>query len=148
MSRSAVLVLALAVTGGSTLFSACSACVADDHAQAQSGGAPRPTPITGVNCFSLAERRTRLTTIQQEQLCLGAPTARGPVDCYLRASRELMLTDDEAIVLCRCSESAEPVTCWDRLRRQSNITNNQITALCAPTIALGLIGNCRPVGYY
>lgn len=139
-----VLVLALALgVGASTL----EGCVPVDSAQAQGPDAGSPRPIVGVDCVGLAIRHTGLTPVQTQQLCLGAPTSGGPIDCYLQAVRQLQITDDQAVLLCRCSPSREPVACWEHGRTQGRMLDDQLMLMCSPTLAMGLLPNCRTVGY-
>lgn len=128
----------------------CEGCGRARHARAQAtdGGVAQsqPGPSYVANCYVLAGRNTRLTDLQIEALCLGAPTPTGPVDCYLAARSSLSIADDQRIELCRCSGSAEPVACYRRLRTEAALTDVQIAGLCAPAQTLGLLPNCRPVG--
>jgi hypothetical protein len=147
MSRSTSLASLVVTFGAALALTGCTGCVAGAPAQAQGIDAGRLTPITGVNCFTEAERRTGLTSIQQQRLCIGAPSPSGPVECFLTAQRELMITEDQAVVLCRCSPSPEPVACWQAAQRQTRLTDDELQQLCSPTLALGLLPNCRSAGY-
>jgi hypothetical protein len=141
MTRTSVLA-ALALTAS---VASLGIGVADDPVRAQDRSVIRP--ITAVDCVTLAERQTGLTPTQTRQLCIGAPNPRGPVDCYLGAVRQLNLTDDQAVLLCRCTDSTEPVTCWQHARAQGRLIDPEIEQLCSPTLALGLLPNCRYAGY-
>lgn len=152
MPRSSTSLLALlgSVVVASTL-AGCHGCDASPHAQAQGADAgvlyylPVP-PSSAATCFLLARRQTRLTDDQIQTLCLGAAIPSGPVQCYLAARRRLNLTDDQKLVLCRCSGSTEPVDCFRRLDFETGLTDGQIQQMCSPTLSLGLLGNCRPLG--
>ncbi len=137
--------LLLGVLIGGALVHAC-ACVDDRPARAQGPDARRRTPLTGVTCFGLAQRRTALTPFQQQALCLGAPTPSGPVDCFVEATNRLLITEEQGVALCRCSASTEPVECWNVARRETRLTDGELAHLCSPSLALGLLANCRRAG--
>ncbi len=147
MQRNNFVALALIITSACSLGAGCTACDGAGQAHAQAGDAGRPTPFTGLDCLTIAERRTGLTELQLASLCTAAPTPTGPVDCFATAQRRLMLTDDQAVILCRCSPSTEPVACWEAARRRSRLTDVQMMQLCSPTLALGLLPNCGRLGY-
>lgn len=136
--RTAIVAVLVLVVG----VPALSGCMADDHASAQG-----PSPITSVDCVGFAERRTGLTPLQIQRLCMGAPTATGPVDCHIQAVRQLNVTDDQGVLLCHCSDSRAPVTCWLHARQQGRLIDDEIMQLCSPTVAMGLLPTCRYVGY-
>ena len=108
---------------------------------------PRDTSATA-SCFLLAKERTNLLDDQAATLCRGTPSATGPVLCYESADAGLLLTTGQRIELCRCAESTEPVDCYARLRRGSQLADAQIADLCAPANVEQLLANCRPAADY
>ncbi len=129
------------------LLSGCTSCNVDHTARAQGLDAGvRPGPDTTATCFVQGQRSTALLQTQVNELCVGAPTPTGPVDCYVAATSHLILTDPQKIGLCHCARSTEPVDCYLRLQRESMLITSQIETICSPTINLGLLPNCRPIG--
>jgi hypothetical protein len=107
--------------------------------------ATQPASVAG--CYLRAEDQLQLTDVQAQQLCLGATSEEGPVDCYV-AARSLAITDPQRVLLCRCAESTEPADCWSRLTRDSQLIDAQIEAVCSPTVSMGLLVNCMPAAAY
>lgn len=103
----------------------------------------QPTSVIAT-CFLSAQAQTNLTDAQIKDLCLGTRVPTGPVDCYTAAEDELLLTDVQQLVLCRCADSAQPVGCFARLTRESFLVDRQIIELCAPGLAYDLQANCLP----
>lgn len=102
------------------------------------------SPSAVATCFLLTQEETNLTDGQIRDLCLGTPTPTGPAACFTAAEDALLLTDSQQILLCRCAVSAEPVGCYQRLNRQSYLSDTQILQLCAPVLAYQLLDNCLP----
>lgn len=132
--------------------SGCTRCDVDRHARAQGldGGAPatRPGPMTTATCYVRAQRQTTLLDTQITELCFGAPTPAGPVECFLAARSNLMLTDPQKIALCHCALSSEPVDCYVYMRTNTMLVTSQIESVCSPTISQGLLSNCQVIGGY
>ena len=97
-------------------------------------------------CMEVAAHRTNLLTVQKVRLCNAAPNASGPVDCFVEATRTLMLTDAQGIALCRCTPTNAPIACFRRVRADALITQEEIIAQCSPTTSQGLGFDCRPRG--
>jgi hypothetical protein len=97
-------------------------------------------------CMEVASHQTNLLTLQKVRLCNAAPNANGPVDCFVEATRTLMLTDAQGIALCRCTPTNEPIACFRRVRSAEMITQDEIIARCSPTTTQDLGFNCRPRG--
>ena len=106
----------------------------------------RPAPNAIEACMEVAGRRTQLPTAQKVRLCNAAPSALGPVDCFVEASGDLALTDVQAVALCRCSASNEPVACFRRVRAAERITPGEIITRCSPATLQDLGFDCRPRG--
>lgn len=104
--------------------------------------AAQPRIDTSLQCVEDANQRTALIDAQLDTLCLGTPTPTGPVDCFVEA-RSLVLTDDQGISLCRCSPNNEPVACYRQVSATSLITQDEIIALCSPSLVRGLGPACR-----
>lgn len=104
----------------------------------------RPTLRATALCLQQADRDTDLVPTQIDRLCIATPSPRMPVDCYIAASRSLLLTDDQSIELCRCTATMEPITCFEATHNGSLLTETEILALCSPTITRGLGDDCRP----
>lgn len=103
------------------------------------------TPLQAIEaCIEVASRNTNLLTLQKVRLCNAAPNAHGPVDCFVEATRTLMLTDAQGITLCRCTPSNEPIACFRRVRSDALITQDEIIARCSPTTTQGLGFDCMP----
>jgi hypothetical protein len=66
-------------------------------------------------------------------------------NCFLLAKDRTNLLDDQASDLCR---GTEPVDCYARLRRESQLADAQIAELCAPASVDQLLPNCRPAADY
>lgn len=97
---------------------------------------------TSLQCIEEAGNRTMLLTSQHDRLCIGAPTPTGPVDCFIEA-QGMFLTDEQAITLCRCSPDPAPIACYRQVRSSTMLTQDEILALCAPTLVRGLGPSCR-----
>ena len=95
-------------------------------------------------CMEIASQRTNLLTLQKVRLCNAAPNARGPVECFVEATRTLLLTDAQGIALCRCTPTQEPIACFRRVRADELITEEEIIVRCSPTTTQGLGFDCRP----
>jgi len=95
-----------------------------------------------LQCVEAAGHRTLLIDSQLDRLCVGAPTPAGPLDCFVEA-RALLLMDEQAITLCRCSPDAQPVACYREVRDRSLTTQDEIVALCSPSLIRGLGPSCR-----
>ena len=95
-------------------------------------------------CMEVASRRTSLPAAQKVRLCNAAPNASGPVDCFVEATRTLMLTEAHAVALCRCTPTSEPVECFRRVRAAERITQDEIVARCSPTALQDLGFDCQP----
>lgn len=108
--------------------------------------APRSVPNAIEACMEVATRRTQLPTAQKVRLCNAAPSALGPVDCFVEASRELALTDEQAVALCRCTPSNEPIACFQRVRAAERITPTETITRCSPATLQDLGFDCRPRG--
>lgn len=103
------------------------------------------TPLQAIEaCIDVASHNTNLLTLQKVRLCNAAPNAHGPVDCFVEATRTLMLTDPQGIALCRCTPSNAPIACFRRVRSDEFITQDEIIARCSPTTTQGLGFDCRP----
>ena len=136
--RAAVVFLAL-VAAASTACDPAREAGAQELAQARDR-----SPTAG--CFLYAQDATTLLQADAFDLCRGAPTATGPVQCYLAANDRLTLTTQQDVRLCQCASNTEPVDCWDQVSDETTIPDAQIEELCAPRAAYGLLSNCRPVG--
>jgi hypothetical protein len=119
----------------------------DSDLMAQEEVSP-PDRSATASCFLLAKDRTNLLDDQASDLCRGTPSATGPVLCYESADDALLLTVSQRLELCRCAESSEPVNCYARLRRESQLADAQIAELCAPASVDQLLPNCRPAAEY
>jgi hypothetical protein len=136
------------VLGG--LVCAVGASAACDPSPRSEAHAQQPQPgedAAAAGCYLRAENATDLLTAEAFALCQGAPTTDGPVQCLLAAEDRLSLTTADAVRLCKCASSAEPVVCWETLEDEATLLSSQIEQLCVPTIAQGLLPNCRPIGY-
>jgi hypothetical protein len=96
-------------------------------------------------CLAQAERRTELVPDQRERLCIASPSPSAPVDCYVEATRTLLLADQEAVELCRCTPTIQPVRCVEALRREARMTDPEMIAFCSPTSTRGLRADCTPI---
>jgi hypothetical protein len=110
------------------------------HAQA-----PRATLEDTATCMEQAAHRTDLLVGQQQRLCFATPSPSAPIDCYLEATQTLLLTDPQAVELCRCSATVQPARCVHDLRREARLTDPELVAMCAPTTTLGLRADCTPI---
>jgi hypothetical protein len=147
MSRGAVSLLVVSLIIAGVVGLILIARTPDSDLRAQEDISPRDTSATA-NCFLLAKDRTNLLDDQASDLCRGTPSATGPVLCYESADDALLLTSGQRLELCRCAESTEPVDCYARLRRESQLADAQIAELCAPASVDQLLPNCRPAADY
>ena len=127
-----------------TLTASSTACSDTSIREARAQGAESESPTAA--CFISTEDATTLSDADVANLCRGTPTPTGPLQCFLAADDRLDLLNDQAVELCQCAESIEPVACWESVDRESGITDEQIERLCAPRLAFGLLANCRAVG--
>lgn len=127
---------------GATLTVALS-LAAPSGAQAPPHSAP--TAADTASCIEHAHQSTNLVDIQITRLCYATPSPTLPVDCFVEASRTLLLTDLQSIALCRCTDSMVPVQCFRRLRDAALLTETELLAACSPTIANNLRLDCTPL---
>jgi len=126
------------------LVSVALALVCADGLRAQPPTGSRPTLRDTEVCFDRAQRETDLLAGQIRRLCVATPSPSAPVDCYIEATRTLLLTDGQGIELCRCSATIEPASCFRQLRREAQLTDQEMLVLCSPTNSLGLRVDCTP----
>ena len=95
-------------------------------------------------CYQLAERQVSLSSREALLLCRGAVSA-APAECYAAArTPEFLLSSEDAIDLCRCSTSLAPVRCYERADDETFLDTWEILRLCSPSVAQGLLADCRP----
>lgn len=126
-----------------TLVLCLVAPLALDGAAAQRGS-PRPRLADTAACVDAAQRRTELVPVQIRRLCVATPNATGPVDCYVQATRALLLTDPQGVELCRCTPDLGPIICIRALREAALLTETEMIEACSPTITLDLRADCTP----
>lgn len=104
--------------------------------------AAQPAIERSLQCIEDAGSRTLLLAAQLDRLCIAAPTPRGPVDCFVQA-QGMFLTDEQGITLCRCSPDDAPIDCYRQVRETSSMLQEDIIALCSPSLVRGLGPSCR-----
>lgn len=104
-----------------------------------------PTLADTAACVEAAQRRTELVPVQIQRLCVATPSPVAPVDCYVEATRTLLLTDPQGILLCRCTATLQPIACFRALRDAALLTEPEMVDACSPTVTLGLRADCTPV---
>jgi hypothetical protein len=107
--------------------------------------APAPTLADTAACAETARRRTELVPTQIRRLCVATPSPTAPVDCYVAATRTLLLTDPQGIELCRCTATLGPIECVRALRDAALLTDPEMVEACSPTITRALRADCTPI---
>lgn len=68
-----------------------------------------------------------------------------PVACFEAAQNQVGLFDEEIIELCRCAVSVEPAACFERGSRQTALTPQELLELCSATTVRNLWPSCTPM---
>ena len=63
--------------------------------------------------------------------------AQTPLACYNKAQNKTLLTNEQAITLCRCATSTAPVDCYTEATRSTTLQPEQVLELCVGSAVYG-----------